>query len=106
MYNGNIHFTETEQFVTNTKGNFIIKFSGIWENSTEYGITYKFIYCNICDPKMTDDVPEHMYLTAPPPSTPPPPLPSHFAASPTPQNFDFPTSSTPKNFEHAFLRSF
>lgn len=56
MYNGNIHFSESEQNpvaaatapppppILNTKGKFIIKFSGIWENNTEYGITYKFIY--------------------------------------------------------------
>jgi len=96
MYNGNIHFTETEQlFTNNAKGKFIIKFSGIWENNTEYGITYKFIYCNFCDtPKQYDVVQEHMYLTRvaaqpqtqqsllslPPPPTPPQPQPRVFTS--------------------------
>lgn len=47
MYHGNIHFMDTDTSYTNENiihNKFIIKFSGIWENSTEYGITYKFIF--------------------------------------------------------------
>ena len=53
MYHGNIHFTETDgpvkedaQLTSNMiiQNKFIIKFSGIWENNMEYGITYKFIF--------------------------------------------------------------
>lgn len=58
MYHGNIQFADTDiscggaggavsHDIVNNK--FIIKFSGIWENSTEYGITYKFIFIEDTD---------------------------------------------------------
>lgn len=64
MYHGNIHFSEPEQTFLQ-KGKFIIKFSGIWENNTEYGITYKFIYCGGADGVAAASH-ECLYLHAPP----------------------------------------
>jgi hypothetical protein len=45
MYNGNINFNldECANILPDVKNMIIVKISGIWENSAEYGVTYKFI---------------------------------------------------------------
>ena len=37
-------FPNTENDINSSNNNFILKISGIWENTTEYGITYKISF--------------------------------------------------------------
>ena len=37
-------FPNTENDINSSNNNFILKISGIWENETEYGITYKISF--------------------------------------------------------------
>ena len=37
-------FPNTEDDINSSNNNFILKISGIWENETEYGITYKISF--------------------------------------------------------------
>lgn len=45
VFQGNIHFIGNNQQMASAENplRLIVKFSGIWENANEYGITYKFI---------------------------------------------------------------
>lgn len=51
LKNGNIKFfynIQEEPYQSKDKNNvFVLKISGIWESEHQYGVTYKFVHCNL-----------------------------------------------------------